>query len=110
MEFPTPRVTICVLTYGDYPRLAKRVIESIRCHCPRSEYRLVVGANAIGDETLAYLEAVKKAADLDRLIISPVNLCKSPMMGRMFAGIQTEFIWWFDDDSYIQEPTALLKW
>src|SRR5262245_30599664 len=110
MESPAPSVTICVLTYGNYPRLAKRVVESIRCHCPRSEYRLVVGANAVVQETLAYLESVKKAADLDRLIVSPVNLCKCPMMRRMFAGIQTEFIWWFDDDSYVLQPTAFLTW
>ena len=46
MSDPRP-VTICVLTYGDYPQLAKRTIESIRFHCARSSYRLVVGANAV---------------------------------------------------------------
>ena len=33
MEFETPlttKVTICVLTYGDYPHLAERVIERKR--------------------------------------------------------------------------------
>jgi GT2 family glycosyltransferase len=29
------------------------------------------------------------------------------MMRRMFEGIDTEFIWWFDDDSYVFEAAAL---
>ena len=32
------------------------------------------------------------------------------MMRRMFEGIETEFIWWFDDDSFITEPDAPTLW
>jgi GT2 family glycosyltransferase len=28
----------------------------------------------------------------------------------MFDGIETEFIWWFDDDSYVLESNALPEW
>jgi len=107
---PLPRVTICVLTYGDYLRLAKRVVESIRQNCPRADYRLVVGANAVCGDTFDYLDGLQKSGEIDRLIASPVNLGKSPMMRRMFVGFKTEFIWWFDDDSSIREPTALGQW
>ena len=110
MSSAEPKFTICVLTYGDFPRLARQVIESIQRFCPRSEYQLVVGANAVGVETRAYLEARKNAGGLDRLILSPANLNKCPMMRRLFEHVSTEFIWWFDDDSYVAAPDALSQW
>jgi hypothetical protein len=105
-----PRVTICVLTYGDYPQLAHRVIESIRGHCPRRDYRLIVGANAVGDGTLKLLTWWHEDRAIDRLIVSPVNLNKCPMMRRMFSHVDTQLIWWFDDDSYITAPDTFAKW
>src|SRR5262245_19771407 len=103
-------ITICVLTYGEYPFLARRVLDSVRHHCRRADYRLVVGANAVGAETREYLTTLKRQGDLDHLILSPSNLNKCPMMRRMFEKVQTEFIWWFDDDSYILEDGALDQW
>jgi glycosyltransferase involved in cell wall biosynthesis len=105
-----PAVTICVLTYGDYPRLAQRAIDSIRRHCSRYQYRLIVGANAAGDRTLKYLDSLQTNGDIDHLILSQINLNQCPMMRRMFPLAQSEFIWWFDDDSYITEPHALDRW
>jgi hypothetical protein len=105
-----PEVTICVLTYGNYAALAKRVLDSIRQFCPRSEYTLVVGANSVCRETRRYLDAQAAAGDIDHLLVSPVNLNQCPMMRRMFAHVQTPFIWWFDDDSYVTEPGALERW
>lgn len=114
MSVPTgagaaPAVTIGVLTYGDYPRLARRTIDSIRQYCERSAYRLVVGANAVGDETRAYLDGLAAEGAIDRLIVSPVNLTKGPMMRRMIEGVDTEFFWWFDDDSHVTAPEALAE-
>jgi hypothetical protein len=103
-------VSICVLTYGDYPELACRSIESIRRHCPRPRYQLVVGGNAIGERTRAHLETIHMGGGIDELILSPVNLNQCPMMRRMFQKVESEFIWWFDDDSYITEPGALNHW
>src|SRR5688500_6504674 len=105
-----PMVTICVLTYGDYLELALQVIESIRTNCSRSQYRLVVAANAVGCETLDYLQSLERDGHIDRLVASPVNINKCTMMRRMFEGIETEFVWWFDDDSYVTEPGALGQW
>jgi len=104
------RVTFCVLTYGDYPRLARRVIESIQRYCPRAEYRLVVGANAVGNRTLALLKSLERAGDIDELVIQKKNLNKCPMMRRMFERVGTELIWWFDDDSYILDAAAFGHW
>lgn len=103
-------ISICVLTYGDHSRLAQRAVDSIVRHCPPAEYELVVGANAAGKQTLAYLQMMEKKGAIDRLIVSPVNLNKCPMMRQMFAGITTEFIWWFDDDSYVLDESALPTW
>jgi len=110
MQSAAPKVTICVLTYGDFLRLARQAIESIQRHCPRSDYRLVAGANAVGEQTHSFLQARRKAGDLDRLILSPGNLNKCPMMRRMFEHVTTEYIWWFDDDCYVTEPDALSRW
>ena len=105
-----PKVSICVLTYGDYPHLARRVIESIRANCPRSEYELIVGANAIGNDTAQYLQFLEADNAIDHLVVSRQNLNKCPMMRKMFREVRTELIWWFDDDSYILDPTAFARW
>ena len=105
-----PKATICILTYGDYPHLACRAIESIRNHCSRTEYQLIVGANAVSEETLTYLEHLHAAGEVDHVIHSAVNLNKCPMMRLMFERVNTEFAWWFDDDSYITAPDTLTRW
>ncbi len=110
VDIAMAKVTICVLTYGDHPRLAARVLDSIRLHCPRSEYRLVVGANAVCEQTRVDLEARRSRGETDHLIVSESNLNKCPMMRRMFEVVDTEFIWWFDDDSRVTAPDALSQW
>src|SRR5262249_17587879 len=100
----SPLVTLCVLTYGDYPDLIERALTSIQTHFPRSAYRLVVGANAPGEKTSAYLNQLQDAGAIDTLIAHPINLNKCPMMRLMFERVTTEYIWWFDDDSYVTSP------
>jgi len=104
---PKPVVTICVLTYGAYPRLARRCLGSILKHTRRELYRLVVGANAVSRETREYLRRLEAKGVIDTLHLSRRNLSKCPMMQRMIQGITTEFICWFDDDSYLTEPDAV---
>ena len=106
----SPRVTICILTYGDHLALARQAIESVTRHCPRGEYHLVVGANEVAKNTLVYLKSLEKNGAIDRLVISAVNINKNPMMRRMFEGIDTPFIWWFDDDSYFLDSNAFSQW
>src|SRR5882724_12863942 len=92
-----PLVTICVLTFRDYSGLARQTLDSFQRCCLRTEYKLVVGANSVCEETLGLLTARHEAGYIDRLIVSATNLSKCPMMRRMFADIDTEYIWWFDD-------------
>src|SRR5687768_5732632 len=105
-----PSVTICVLLYGDHPALARQSLKSIREHCPREQYRLTVGTNAISRETQEYLQNLSFAGAIDRWIDSPTNINKCPMMRRMFATVDTDFIWWFDDDSFITGPGTFETW
>jgi GT2 family glycosyltransferase len=107
---PGPSITICLLSYGDYPRLVRRALDSIRENCPRSEYTLAVGANEVCQETRELLDDRLARGDIDRLHSSPTNVGKSPMMRRIFAEVRTDFIWWFDDDAYITEAGALSRW
>jgi GT2 family glycosyltransferase len=103
-------VTFCVLLYGDHLELARQCLDSIHRHCSRDQYRLTVGSNAIAPETREYLRSLDKAGLLDRWIDSPVNLNKCPMMRRMFETVDTDLIWWFDDDSFITGPEAFEIW
>lgn len=101
------KVTICVLLYGDYLPLAMRCLQSIMRTCPRDMYILRVGCNACSSEVLRYVNDLMIDGEIDDLYISNGNINKCPMMRRMFKDIQTEWIWWFDDDSHIVSNDAL---
>jgi hypothetical protein len=103
-----PATTICALTYGNHLPLIRLCLEGIRRHCRRADYRLVVGANEPSPRTLRYLLRLRREGFIDRLHLSPVNLNKLPMMRRMFqGGLDTEFVWWFDDDCHVTSRDAL---
>jgi len=104
------KVTICVLLYGDYEDLARRCIDSIIENCDRDMYELRVGCNACGVNTLAYVVGLASKELIDAVYISSDNINKSPMMRRMYKDINTEWIWWFDDDSFIDKPDAFDHW
>jgi len=106
----TPQITICLLTFGNYTWLARRALDSIQQYCHRADYKLVVGANSVCDETRRLLHERHEAGNIDRLVVSPTNLSKCPMMRRMFADIDTDYLWWFDDDSHIKEAGVLDRW
>jgi GT2 family glycosyltransferase len=102
-------LTVCVLTYGNHFDLARRCIDSILANSDRSLYRLVVGANAVGRHTDHYLRTLKHCGAVYRVHRSGRNLNKNPMMRRMFTGLNTEYLCWFDDDSYVVETGALKR-
>lgn len=104
------KVTICVLTYGNYEHLARRCLQSVIENCDRSLYRLMVGANAVSDGTKKYLQHLFEEERIDALYMSEENINKSPMMSYMFRDVSSEFIWWFDDDSYITRSNVLNEW
>ena len=94
-----PKVSICVLTYGHYTALVQKCINSIVAMCPKGQYKLIVGANAINEETRSQLVTMKKRKWIHELIISEKNLNKCPMMRKMFqrtskAGEKDALQWW----------------
>jgi GT2 family glycosyltransferase len=64
----------------------------------------------VGNQTLAFLQSLERAGEIDELVVQRDNLNKCPMMRRMFEHVETELIWWFDDDSYIIDPAAFDHW
>jgi hypothetical protein len=78
-------------------------------NCDRNQYRLVVGANAVGHHARNYVDSLLANGSIDYLHESKININKCPMMRRMFHDIDTDFIWWFDDDSHVVDRQALSK-
>lgn len=99
--------TVCVLLFGDYPQLADRCLRSIAAAIPESDLRLRVGMNAV---VPAVADWVRSFVPEEDVFQKTENIGKYPLMREMFHGarpIDTEFIIWFDDDSYISPDYAL---
>lgn len=101
------KFTCFVLCYGDHPDLAKRCLDSILNTTPPGRLDLRVAANACSDRTLAYLRGLP----LSRLYVYAENRKKYPVMRDVFRDpacpVQTEYLLWFDDDSYVTHPQWL---
>ena len=95
-------LTICVLLYGDYPRLAERCLRSITETISEPDLQLRIGLNAVSPAVAAW---VKSWVPPEAIWESAENIHKYPMMRQMFYGtrpVETEYMMWFDDDSYLE--------
>lgn len=108
-----PIITIGVLLYGAHPDLARRCLDSL-CQLPRAGTELRIGMNEVCEETRNYVHDLF-AAESDkgraiRLYRSTTNRGKYPMMRWMFhdvtAPLRSEYVMWFDDDSYLFNPSV----
>lgn len=116
------KFSVCVLTYGDYPGLARRCLGSIIESSPwRYVADLRIGANNISDSTSAVL--VKMLDSLAGRVSIPVysyaaglggeRVGKYPLMRRMLydAGLPlSDYVVWFDDDSFIDPSLGEAWW
>jgi len=102
------RVTICVLLYGDHFKLAKKCINSIVKILPKELYELRVGMNECCEDTIKHIKKLSPKY-VDRIYEEDKNIDKYPLMTKMFKDIDTEFIWWFDDDCFIKDELAIIK-
>jgi hypothetical protein len=102
-------VSICVATYGPYPGLIERCLSSIISKCDRECYQLIVGCNAVDERALDYVVTLFRQGAIDSLHLSGENVNKCPMMRSIFSSVSGEYIWWFDDDSYIENHDALSR-
>ena len=104
---PQPNTTVLVLLFGDYCALATKCLDSVlAATAGRAEIR--VGMNAVGDATREFVDSLVRMGMLARENVydSPENLHKYPMMRKLlyYRPITTEFVMWFDDDSWIADP------
>lgn len=104
-----PPITVCLLCYGPYFGLHKRVLESLYANTPPELFRLRVGCNEVGADTLALVERLSGVHGNIRTWISRENIHKYPMMRRMFHEdpISTRWTVWLDDDVHFYDPTWL---
>lgn len=96
-----PRITVCVLLFGDYPELAERCLRSIADTIPVADMDLRIGLNSVSARVRDWVYAWAGSAIIIR---SDQNIRKYPMMRRLFYDfpIRTDRVMWFDDDSAIQ--------
>ncbi len=104
------KFTVCVLLYGDHVQLAARCLNSICRGMPAIlPGDLRIAMNAPSSMTERYVDTlVEHGWVLPRNVYkSPENLHKYPMMRWMFYDqqnpIETPYVMWFDDDSYIKD-------
>lgn len=97
-------VTVCVLFYGDHPRLADRFFSRLLRHTPTDLIKLRVGCNAVSVDTRSLVDHYCGNHFPEALVIdSDQNLFKCPMMRRLFheEPLETRWTIWFDDDSFV---------
>lgn len=101
--------TVFALFYGDYPDLAQRCLDSLKC-LPHGVAELRIGLNEVPEESRTH-DVVRSMVDNRHLeerniYESSENICKYPMMRRMFHDpdnlVETPYIMWFDDDSFLR--------
>lgn len=113
-------ITIAALLYGNYPDLARRCLEPISrlWRAGRAEIRL--GCNevsaAVGsvvgelfdDSFMPGIDPAKDTRPPVRVVVCNPQIYKYPMMRRLLRDpnlpVTTEWVMWFDDDSYIRDP------
>ncbi|HEY7310265.1 MAG TPA: hypothetical protein VH643_12955 [Gemmataceae bacterium] len=120
------RVTLCALTFGNYLPYFRRCLESLLAAPPQEPFELRLGFNdaptsfayavgRLGADGAAWMHT-RVPGGVERftntgddgmpvwLWHSPVNLYKEPMARRLFHDVPltTEYVLWFDDDSYVE--------
>jgi len=105
--------SVCALFYGDYPDLAKRLLDSLKVNAHVQDFRL--GLNQVGQRTLDYIHswALQQHHQQKVYIYSEVNganIGKYPLMRQMLRDrAVASRVMWFDDDSYV-DPAAGKEW
>jgi hypothetical protein len=107
--------SVCATFYGDYPQLAKRLLDSLSCYCCVRDFRF--GLNAVSEATRSCVEAwaLQQHANTPVFLYEEANsknVGKYPLMRQMFTDTRkiAPKIMWFDDDSYLDETAGSGWW
>ncbi len=95
-------ITICVAFFGQHPDLCRRFLTHLYRFTPAASFSLRVGLNAVCPETLDLVQSAARQFGNIWIHSEPHNIYKSPLMAKLFSErpIESEWIVWFDDDSY----------
>lgn len=98
------KITVCVLCYGPYTELAKKCLTGILKTIPVEKLDLRVATNQVPQATIDFL----KTLPITKLYLNSENRYKYPVMREMLhdpqAPIQTKYMVWFDDDTWVVKP------
>jgi hypothetical protein len=94
------KYTVCALFFGDYPELARRLVDSISRPVWRQAYQLRVGLHSVSEATRQIVAELKPEVCLE----GGPPYYKYPMMRRLFyeTPLTTPRVMWFDDDSTVR--------
>lgn len=100
--------TICCLLYGDYPKLADRCLRPVS-ELYRNSASIRLGCNEVSDSTNQIISDLFPSSDNLMILKAAPQIYKYPMMELLFRSkpLDTEFVMWFDDDSYITDPSPV---
>jgi len=93
---------ILICAYGDYPELIQRCISSILEHGSLNS-KIHVGLNDGSTRTKQYLRNLLDENKICTLVESNINLHKDHMMRILTDLVDSPYLIWFDDDSYVNE-------
>jgi hypothetical protein len=107
--------SVCVLLYGNYANLAKKLLSSLVNNSNVVDFR--IGLNEVCAETKDYVQSWA----LQRMHSTPVyiyeenegrNIGKYPLMRAMFKDSYplAKKVMWFDDDSYVDHRAGKAWW
>lgn len=111
------KFTVCALLYGDYPRLAERLLSSLS-RVDLLDVRYRIGLNNVSERTNKLVDKFIQ----DRYALGNSYRVwvyhgvdpyyKYPLMRRMFnePSIDSDYVMWFDDDSFVKDVTPHTLW
>lgn len=102
-------ITACVLLFRNYPYPQRRCLQSLHAMIARSPgifSSVRIGMNEVPPQAPVRDEVTRLSRAVPVVLYdSPVNRAKYPVMRRMFYDTQnpitTDYVLWFDDDSYV---------
>lgn len=105
------KITLAMVLYGNYHQLHVRLLESLLKTVPLHRAQLRVGLNEVCEETQAYLRTWLAKGYPVELYNHPENAKKYPVMREMLHSpdkpLRTNYLVWFDDDSYVVQDNWL---
>ena len=106
MLSPSWSTTVCCLLYGDYPELAYRCLRPIS-ELYNKGVQVRISCNEISDATRAHIDKLLPKSKNLIVTENKPQIYKYPAMRELFwdfGPIVTDYVMWFDDDSYINSP------